>query len=251
METNEISQQITDSIATITFSSKNHNALALKQLRDLSTRIQSLGQDQSIKVIILKSAGDRTFCAGANLKELSSIREERDAHTFFRGFADVINAMRTCGKIIIGRIQGKAVGGGVGLIASCDYILATKWASVKLSEISIGIGPLVIEPSIRRKIGISKLSSLALNPEEWKTAEWCLQAGLYQKIFDDTDQLDEYLIQMIGKYKSYGRESLQAMKQVIWEGTDHWSYLLDERAALSGKLLLSPFTQKSIAKYKS
>ncbi len=211
----------------------------------------TLGQDQTIKAIVLRSGGDRTFCAGANLKELSGIREEQAGYTFFRGFANVINAMRTCGKIIIGCVQGKAVGGGVGIIAACDYIFATKWASVKLSEVSIGIGPFVIEPVIRRKIGIAHLSNLALNPTEWKSAEWCQEVGLYQKVYEDMVSLEDHLVPLLSQYKSFGTESLRSMKTALWEGTNDWSHLLDDRAALSAKLLLSAYAQKSLQKYVS
>ncbi len=251
MDRHQIKHQIADGIATLSFSSENHNALSLVQLQELADRIIALGQDQSIKAILLRSGGDRTFCAGANLKELSGIRDEQAGHTFFRGFANVLNAMRTCGKIIIGCVQGKAVGGGVGIIAACDYIFATKWASVKLSEISIGIGPFVIEPAIRRKIGVAHLSHLALNPTEWKSAAWCQQVGLYQKVYEDMEALENDLVPLLSRYKTFGAESLRSMKTVLWEGTSDWYRLLDDRAALSAKLLLTSFTQKSLQKYAS
>lgn len=80
--------------------------------------------------------------------------------------------MRKCPKLIVGRIQGKAVGGGVGIAAACDYVLASQEASIKLSELAIGIGPFVIEPAVSRKIGKTALAELALTAQEWKSAAW-------------------------------------------------------------------------------
>ena len=237
--------------AVITFSHPDHNALPSSLLHGLTRALIKCGQDDSIKLVILKAAGDRTFCAGANLSELSIIADREQAVQFFQGFGQVINAIRSCGKLVIGRVQGKAVGGGVGLIAACDYVMATKWGSVRLSEVSIGIGPFVIEPAIQRKIGLSHFSKLALNPMEWQTAKWAHEVGLYHELFDTVEQLDDYLERYLARMVTYSKSALRQMKLTLWEGTEKWEQLLHDRAERSGHLLLSVEAQEALAKIRA
>ncbi|NNF34709.1 MAG: enoyl-CoA hydratase/isomerase family protein, partial [Saprospiraceae bacterium] len=166
-----------DGIAIIEFFHPAHNSLPGHLLADLRDQIMAEGYKNHINIILLKSGGDRTFCAGASFNELASIKNEAEGKHFFMGFANVINAIRACGKIVVGRIQGKAVGGGVGIAAACDYAIATKYASVKLSELAVGIGPFVIGPAVERKIGLSAFSQMALNATEWQTAQWAKSKG--------------------------------------------------------------------------
>ena len=198
----------------------------------------------------MKSEGERAFCAGASFDELVAISNLEEGKAFFSGFANVINAMRSCGKIIVGRIQGKAVGGGVGLASACDYVYATEAASIKLSELSIGIGPFVIAPAVERKIQKSGLAELSLNPTEWKNAYWAQEKGLFSKVFDSIAEMDKELDIHISKLASYNPEALAEMKRVLWEGTEHWDTLLLERAAASGKLSLSTETKQTLDKFK-
>jgi methylglutaconyl-CoA hydratase len=198
----------------------------------------------------LKSEGEKAFCAGASFDELVAIETMQEGKLFFAGFAKVLNAMRKCSKLIVGRIQGKTVGGGVGLIAACDYALATDAAAIKLSEISIGIGPFVIAPAVERKIGIGALGELSLAAHEWKNAYWAKDKGLYARVFENLKDLDKELEVFTEKLASYNPDALYEMKKMLWNNTNHWEELLAERAAISGELVLSDFTKKALSKYK-
>ncbi|MCB0567580.1 MAG: enoyl-CoA hydratase/isomerase family protein [Phaeodactylibacter sp.] len=237
-------------IATISFEHPAHNSLPGHLLGLLAGAITEAGQADSVKVIILQSAGERTFCAGASFDELIAIRDLETGKRFFMGFANVINAMRECPKFIIGRIQGKAVGGGVGLCSAADYCIATKWASVKLSELAIGIGPFVVGPAVARKMGASAMTHLAINATEWQTAQWAKEKGLFNEVFDTAAQMDAYIAHLAEKLAESNPEAMRLLKQVSWEGTENWRSLLEERAAISGRLVLSDFTVKAIQKFK-
>lgn len=242
---------IQNNVATITFFHPSHNSLPGRLLAELTAAIEKAGQDEAVKVVVLKSAGDRTFCAGASFDELISIKDFDTGKRFFMGFANVINAIRKCPKFVIGRVQGKCVGGGVGLAAATDYCMATKYASVKLSELAIGIGPFVVGPAVERKVGTSAMTQMAINATEWQTAEWAKQKGLFTEVFQSTEQLDAYLEEFTARLAASNPEAMRLLKKVFWEGCDHWDTLLDERAAMSGKLVLSDFTVKAIEKFKA
>lgn len=245
-----VDAEIKNGVGVITFFHPSHNALPGQLLAKLRDAIHAYGADDTVKVIVLKSGGDRTFCAGASFDELASIRDFETGKRFFLGFANVINAMRSCPKFIIGRVQGKAVGGGVGLAAATDYCMATRYASVKLSELAIGIGPFVVGPAVERKIGKSAMTHLAINATEWKTADWAQEKGLFNEVFPTTEQLDAYIDHLSEKLVQSNPEAMRLLKQVFWEDTEHWDSLLDRRAAMSGQLVLSDFTVKAIEKFK-
>lgn len=241
---------INNNTATIEFGHPASNSFPSELLSRLAEEFNKLSDNENITIIILKSEGEKAFCAGASFDELITIDTLQRGKEFFTGFANVINAMRTCSKLIIGRIQGKTVGGGVGLIAACDYVLATEAASIKLSELSIGIGPFVIEPAITRKIGISGLAELSLNPTSWQNAYWAKEKGLYARVFDSISDLDKETALLSEKLASYNPAALFEMKKTLWTGTTHWNNLLEERAEMSGRLVLSEFTKKALAKFK-
>jgi len=237
-------------IATITFSHPLSNSLPGKILAKLAGTITEAGANDSVKIIILKSAGERAFCGGASFDELISIDNIEVGKTFFSGFANVINAARKCPKLIIGRIQGKAVGGGVGMASAVDFCFATKFASVKLSELAVGIGPFVVGPAVERKVGTSAMSMMAINATEWYSADWAREKGLYADVFDDVYKMDEAIETLANKLASSNPEAMRMLKQVFWEGTEHWDALLSDRAAMSGKLVLSDFTRNAIQAFK-
>ena len=226
------------------------NSLPGTLLTQLVTQINAANKERP-NVILLKSAGDRTFCAGASFDELMSIKDEKEGLLFFSGFANVINAIRKSNKIVLTRVQGKAVGGGVGLIAASDHVIATRFASIRLSELAVGIGPFVIGPAVERKAGLSAFAKMSLTPDEWQTAEWAKQHNLLQEVFDSIDQVDQYIESLIQRWNSYSPDAMAELKKIFWEGTQHWDTLLSERAAISGKLVLSEFTRQAIAKFKS
>lgn len=238
-------------IGVITIDNQPHNALPASLLIDLESAILDFGQNKNIRVILIKSAGDRVFCAGASFDDLAAIREETGGKEFFMGFARVINALRTCSKITVGRIHGKAVGGGVGLSSAVDYAMASKWATIRLSELSLAIGPFVIGPAVQRKIGVSAFSQLAINATEWQTADWAKSRGLFQEVFDSVDQLDAYLESFLDRFITYSPAALTQLKAMIWDGTDEWPVIMEQRAAQSGRLVLTDHAQKAIATVKS
>lgn len=241
---------INDRIATVTFGHPSGNSFPSELLGTLTDKLKELSNHENIKVIVLKSEGERTFCAGASFDELMEISNLSEGTAFFSGFANVINAMRSCSKLIIGRVQGKAVGGGVGLASACDYVLATEAASIKLSELSIGIGPFVIAPVVKRKIGSTALSELAIAATEWKSAYWAKEKGLYAKVIESIDELDKEVSFLANKLASYNPKALTEMKKILWEGTEHWDKLLIEQAKISGELSLSEFTKNALNQFR-
>ena len=237
-------------IATIEFGHPLSNSLPGKILRKLADTITQLGGNNDVKVILLKSSGDRAFCAGASFDELISIKDLDEGRIFFSGFSSVINACRKCPKLIIGRVQGKAVGGGVGVASAVDYCFATENADVKLSELAVGIGPFVVGPAVERKIGTSAMSMLAINATEWRSARWAKENGLYAEIFESAEEMDLRINELATTLANSNPEAMALLKKVFWEGTEHWDELLSERALLSGKLVLSDFTINAINKFK-
>lgn len=237
-------------LAVITFSHPAHNALPSNLLKQLSMQIQAFGEQDSAKLILLQSYGERTFCAGASFDELLTITDENTGTAFFSGFADLINAIRMSPKLVIGRVQGKAVGGGVGLIAACDYCFAAEKAAVRLSEVSINIGPFVIAPALERKIGVSAFTELALNPALFFDAQWAQQRGLFHVVKPTVLEMDEAILLFTEPLLNKSPEALTALKRTLWRGTDHWPVLLYEQAAISGHLVLSPETKKLLNEFK-
>lgn len=237
-------------IATIEFGHPLSNSLPGKILNLLAKTITDTGAREDVKVIILKSDGDRAFCAGASFDELISIKDLDTGKIFFSGFASVINACRKCPKLIIGRVQGKAVGGGVGLASAVDYCFATRHAAVKLSELAVGIGPFVVGPAVQRKIGLSAMSQLAINATEWQSAEWAREKGLYSDVYPTIEEMDEGIDALATKLAASNPEAMRMFKKIFWEGTENWDNLLKVRAAMSGELVLSDFTINAINAFK-
>ena len=241
---------IENEVGFIEFFHPNRNSMPSDVLSLLEQIIIDAGKNDDIKVIVLKSGGDRTFCAGASFNEVIAIENETSGKQFFMGFANVINAMRKCPKLIIGRVQGKAVGGGVGLAAAADYCLATRYASIKLSELSIGIGPFVIEPVVSRKIGVTAMSQMTIDAETFFSTEFAKDKGLYSEVFETVEEIDEAVKTLAEKLASYNPEALIEMKKVFWKGTENWNALLSERAEISGKLVLSTFTKMILKRFR-
>jgi methylglutaconyl-CoA hydratase len=245
-----VNQEIINNIATIEFFHPEQNSLPADLLKKLAETITESGNNDEVKVIILKSGGDRTFCAGASFQELIAIDNAEKGKIFFSGFANVINAMRKCPKFIIGRIQGKTVGGGVGIAASTDYCMATKFASIKLSELNVGIGPFVVSPAIERKMGVSAMSQIAIDANTFYDANWAREKGLFANFHESIEILDEEVQKFAEHLCTYNQDAMNEMKKVFWRGTEDWDNLLAERAAISGRLVLSDFTKETLKKFK-
>lgn len=241
---------IVNKVATVEFGHPAGNSFVAELLERLGKTLNELSENDAVHLIVLKSEGDRAFCAGASFDELLAVDNITEGKVFFNGFAHLINAMRTCKKLIIGRVQGKAVGGGVGVIAACDYVFAAEAAAIRLSELSIGIAPFVIAPAVKRKIGVAALSELSLSPNEWKNAYWAQEKGLFSKVFGGMDELDKELGIFTEKLAGYNPEALEEWKKVLWEGTGNWDALLANRAEISGRLALSEETKKVLNSFK-
>lgn len=242
---------VENGIGYVTFFHPQSNSLPGEVLGWLADEIKKCGDDPQVKVIVLKSEGDKTFCAGASFDELAAISDEETGRMFFSGFAKVINAMRTVPKFVIARVQGKAVGGGVGLACAADYTLATEAAAVKLSELAVGIGPFVVGPAVERKIGTSAFTELAIDASSWRNAYWAKEKGMYAEVFKSIEELDKSVEELAMRLSASSPEAMKALKTIFWNGTSHWDTLLTERAAISGQLVLSQFTRNAIAKFKA
>lgn len=238
-------------IATITFFHPQSNSLPSAILQQLAVEIEAAGEDENAKVIVLQSAGEKAFCAGASFDELIAINDLQQGKKFFSGFAGVINAMRKAPKFVIARVQGKAVGGGVGIASAADYTFAVSSASVKLSELAVGIGPFVVGPAVERKIGSSAFCQLAINASEWQSAAWAANKGLYAELFDTAEAMDEAIQKLSTTLSNSNPEAMMLLKRAAWQGTEHWDQLLIERAEMSGKLVLSDFTRNAISAFKA
>ena len=251
MEQGWVKFHIEGGVGTLEFGHPQSNSLPSSVLQSLADQITAADQEAAVRVIVLKSSGEKTFCAGASFDELCNIQNEEEGLRFFSGFAKVINACRTSEKLIIGRVQGKAVGGGVGLAAATDYCFASTKADVKLSELAVGIGPFVVGPAVERKIGLSAMSELAINATEWRSADWAKTKGLYTEIYETMEEMDNAVDTLAHRLAASNPEAMKALKQIFWKGTDHWDQLLMERAGISGNLVLSAFTRNAIASFKT
>ena len=238
-------------ITTIEFFHPQSNSLPHRILEALANEIHDAGMNADTKVIILRSAGEKAFCAGASFDELTKIESEQQGFGFFSGFANVINAMRKCPKFIIGRIHSKCVGGGVGLAAAVDYAIALEGAEIKLSELTIGIGPFVVGPAVQRKIGLSSFSQLAIDSTMWRNADWARKKGLYSELHSSVESMDESIRRLSHQLSHSSPEAMAEIKKMLWQGTEDWDDHLCQRAEISGRLVLSHFTKEAIAKFKT
>jgi len=247
----KVSVDIKDTVATVSFFHPQSNSLPGELLRTLANAIEETGKKEEVSVIILKSEGEKAFCAGASFDELVAIHNEATGDHFFSGFALVINAMRRCPKLIIGRVHNKAVGGGVGLAASVDFCFATQHSSVKLSELAVGIGPFVVGPAVQRKVGLSAMSQMAIDATQWQSAQWAKEKGLYAEVHDSIEEMDNAIDILAKKLSKSNPEAMKDLKKIFWEGTENWDTLLFDRAKISGRLVLSAFTKNAIQQFKA
>lgn len=245
-----VKSHIENGIGYVTFFHPSSNSLPGAILNGIATEILSLGEQADAKVIVLQSEGEKAFCAGASFDELIAINDDATGKQFFSGFAKVINAIRVVPKFVIARVHGKAVGGGVGIAAAADYTIATSNAAIKLSELAVGIGPFVVGPAVERKVGTAAFTQLAIDATEWRSAQWAYERGLYASVHETVAEMDAAISKLANQLAISSPEAMADLKKVAWEGTDHWDTLLIERAAISGKLVLSDFTRNFIQQFK-
>ena len=246
-----VKSELQNGVTTIEFYHPQSNSLPLKILDELAQTIHRAGNDDETKLIILCSAGEKVFCSGASFDELAAIQNAEQGLQFFSGFAHVINAIRTCPKFVLARVQGKCVGGGVGLVAAADYAVATEQAEIKLSELAIGIGPFVVGPAVERKIGVAAFTQLAIDAGMWRSAQWAGRKGLFAEVHPTADNMDEAILKLTTALLHSSPAAMAEMKKIFWRGTENWDHFLLERAAISGKLVLSSFTKNAIEKFKA
>lgn len=251
MESGSLNVYTENGIATVEFFHPASNSLPGNLLNRMIASFNELSEDNAVKVIVMQSEQNKTFCSGASFDELLAIKNATEGIAFFSGFGKLVNAMRKCKKPIIGRIQGKSVGGGVGIIAACDYAMATDQATIKLSEISIGIGPFVVEPAITRKMGVAAVGTMSFNPTMWQNAYWGMERGLYARVFETIEELDKEVQILAQQLVGYSPEAVQKLKRILWEGTENWDELMDERAKICGNLVLSETTKNALLKLKT
>ncbi|HUR11754.1 MAG TPA: enoyl-CoA hydratase/isomerase family protein [Flavitalea sp.] len=237
-------------IRSIEFFHPQSNSLPGSMLREIARQFHIAAEDPETFVIVLRSGGDSTFCSGASFDELASITNEQEGIRFFSGFAQVINAMRICPQLVIARIHGKCVGGGVGLAAAADYAIAVEGADIKLSELAVGIGPFVVGPAVERKIGNASFSQLAIDAMRWRNAEWAKRKGLYAELHPTMDDMEEGIKRLSESLAHSNPAAMREMKKIFWKGTEHWEQMLTERAAISGRLILSDFSRKALQRFK-
>ena len=250
IENGHVISEIHQGICSIEFFHPQSNSLPGKILEKLAQEIYSAANNAAVKVIILKSGGEKAFCAGASFDELIQIKNEEEGLQFFSGFAKVINAMRKTKQFIIARIQGKCVGGAVGIAAAADYAIAYQAADIKLSELAVGIGPFVVGPAVERKIGKAAFSALAIDASMWRNSDWAKKKGLFAEVHETMEGMDESVNRLANTLSHSNPEAMVELKKVFWQGTEHWDMLLNERAAISGKLVLSPFCREAITQFK-
>ena len=239
-----------EGIATIEFYHPQSNSLPAEKLNSLASAIEEEGSNTATRVIILRSAGEKVFCAGASFDELANISNEEEGLKFFSGFANVLNAMRKAPKLIVARIHGKCIGGGVGLAAAADYAIAIEGADIKLSELAVGIGPFVVGPALERKLGLSAFSQLTIDATMWRSSDWARKKGLYAELHPDLAGMDASILRLATTLSQSNPQAMSAIKKILWNATDNWDELLKERAAISGKLILSEYSKSFIASFK-
>jgi len=250
MQEGYVKRSLQEGIARIEFFHPQSNSLPGKILQELAETIRTVGNDPDTKLIVLQSVGEKAFCAGASFDELIAIDDEAGGLNFFSGFAHVINAMRKTPQPIIARIHGKCVGGGVGVAAAADYAIAVENASIKLSELAVGIGPFVVGPVVERKMGTATYTQLAFDAQSWRSAAWAREKGLFAEVHESINGVDASIERLAEQLANSNPEAMKEIKRASWAGTDHWDNLLIERAAISGRLVLSEFTRNAIAQFK-
>lgn len=235
-------------IGFLEFGNPAGNSLPSPLLKAFKAGLIALEKDSNVRVIVIQSFGDRAFCGGASLAEMKTLQTLEEATAFFMGIADLINTLRSLSKFVIGRVHGKVVGGGVGLVAACDYVLANRTAQIKLSELSIGIGPYVIEPVVSRKIGGTAFAQLSLDAHQWKSATWAEDKGLYHELFETQVELDLAVKTNAERFASYPEKAVKTLRKLHWKETEHWDKLLPKNAAITGELALQEATQNILKK---
>lgn len=245
-----VTVSIADGVGTVEFAHPKGNSLPAQLLNLLAREITAVGENPDARVIVLRSAGTGAFCAGASFDEFTALADAAAGKEFFLGFSRVIMAMVRAPKFVLTRVHGKAAGGAIGVIAASDYSIAVRDAAVKLSELQVGIGPFVVGVAIERKLGLAPFQALGVHAD-WHDAAWCERHGLYSMVCDDVAALDAAVAAHAKRLAASNPEAMREMKRIYWEGSERWEAAMDERAAMSGRMVLSDFTRKALEKFRA
>jgi len=244
-----VKQSIENGVGTISFYHPKKNSLPGSLLKKLAEAVTGMGEDENVKVVLLQSEGHSPFCAGASFDELLAVKDADGGTAFFMGFARLILAMKNCPKFVVVRAQGKAVGGGVGVICAADYVIATDRAATKLSEMALGFGPFVIGPVVERRIGAGPFAAMTVDTD-WRDAQWAERHGMFAQVVSDIEALDEAISALTSRLAKSNPDAMARLKKVFWQDTEHWDDLLAERARMSGELVLSDFASNAIGAFR-
>lgn len=238
-----VSIHVKDKIGIITFGHPKGNSLPGKLLKKIADKLNAFSADEDVDAIFIQSEGEKAFCAGASFEELLKVKTFEDGKRFFSGFADVIIAQLNSPKIIVTRVHGKVVGGGVGIVAASDYVLANKQAGLRLSELELGIGPFVIGPALERKIGKAHYATLAFGTK-WMNAQWGQDCGLYNELFPNINELDIGVKNYIKKLRGFNPKAVSELKKTLIDKS--FEKTIREQVALTAKFCCEEFTQEKI-----
>jgi len=206
-------------VATVTLNNADkHNAFDDQLIAQISATFDALEADLGVRIVILQAAG-RSFSAGADLAwmrrmaDYSYEENQRDATSM----AAMFRRINTLSKPTIARVQGAAFGGGVGLAAVCDLVLATPAASFCLSEVKLGLIPAVISPFVVAAIGPRAARRYCMTAERFSAAT-ALELGLVSELCEEAE-LDNRIHAMVEKLLINGPAAMAASKQLVADVT--------------------------------
>jgi enoyl-CoA hydratase/carnithine racemase len=197
-----------DYVATVTLNRpEQRNPLSAAMLRDLAAAFRWCKQEPEVRVVVLTGAGDRAFCAGADLASFDGEMSDLDRHRSRDLFVDLFALMDSLGKPIVGRINGHALAGGLGLACSCDLLVSTDTATFGTPEINVGIWPMMIQAILARNFPRKVLLEMEMLGDRW-TATQLQTLGVINRVVPH-DQLDSTVKEMTDKL---ARKSPVAMR---------------------------------------
>ena len=204
-----------DDVVTITINRPDrHNTMTAETLLALTSAFDHAGDDLAVRAVVLTGAGSKTFCAGGQLtpsKEGSPF--ELEPERFDNPVALLFRAMDCCPVPIVGRINGSAFGGGVGLVCACDYVIAVDTAQFGTTEASVGVFPLMILPLLMRVLPRRRVMEMGFFAERFPAAK-ALEIGLINAAVAP-DQLDTTIAATIDRLRKNSPVALRIGRRAI------------------------------------
>lgn len=231
----------------------SHNAMTPEMIATLTTIFREVAVDETVRVVVLTGNG-RSFCAGADLSFMRAAADYSFAENVADGEAifDLMLAIDSCPRPVIGRVNGAAIGGGAGLVSCCDSVVAVARATLAFSETRLGIVPAVISPFVLAKIGSGPGRELFLSGERF-SAEYARHIGLVQHVVPDEAALDAKVAERIGQFLQAAPGAQAAAKQLIGAVSGQpkeamraftTQLIAQRRASAEGREGMSAFLQK-------